>query len=309
MAACLCFSTKANAGSTCFTDAFGYVWRVSFTGSGTYTGSGTVDLGGGTVWNVWASGATTGHGTGSVEFHAINPNPDGCVTFSDSFTYYGTASITNGSFSSSGNGTWQSYCFGGVLNSGTWEATGPCGSSAKSILPYGPARHNGTAKNAKNSSNSVCFNDGFYNWNITYTDQGNGSYSATGTVNVDGTNWSVWGWGNFANRGGNVELHAGNPNADGCQSGYTDSFTYYGTASISGNGSNTTFNGSGTWTSYCSGSVYNNGTWSAYGPCGSLKARADGPAKSGNTSKASKNSSNTVCFNDGFYNWTITYTD
>lgn len=155
--------------------------------------------------------------------------------------------------------------------------------------------------------NTVCFNDGYYNWKITYTGE-SGSYTALGTVNVDGVDWSVYGSGDFAHHAGSVELHAANPYADGCNSGYVDSFTYYGTAEISGNGGNTTFYGSGNWENYCSGSLYNTGSWSAYGPCSSsLKKVTNGPAN--HNISADKKSSNTVCFNDGFYNWKITYTN
>jgi len=165
-----------------------------------------------------------------------------------------------------------------------------------------------TSKADSGVTNTVCFNDGFYNWKITYTDAGDGMYSASGSLNVDGVDWRVSGWGKFANHAGTVEFHAANPNADGCNSGYTDSFTYYGTAQITGNGQNTTFTGSGDWVSYCGGGVYSTGTWGAYGPCNnSLKSLPYGPAKHNATTD--KKSSNSVCFNDGFYNWKITYTD
>jgi hypothetical protein len=132
---------------------------------------------------------------------------------------------------------------------------------------------------AKNASNSVCFNDGFYNWKITYTDQGNGNYSVTGSLNVDGNNWSVYGSGSFSQHMGTVELHASNPNPDGCFS-YSDSFTYWGNAQITGNGPNTSFTGSGNWESYCYGDILNTGSWSAWGPCSSsLQSKPYGPAK------------------------------
>jgi len=306
LAACLCFSAKANSGNTtnsvCFNDGF-YNWNITYTGSaGNYTCTGTVNVDG-TNWSVWGAGSFSNR-MGDVEFHASNPNADGCQSgYVDSFTYWGNAQIMgNGSGTTfNGGGSWTSYCSGGTYNTGTWGASGPCGTMKS--LPYGPAKH--AINPNKNTTNSVCFNDGFYNWNITYTDQGSGNYSVTGSLNVDGNTWPVWGAGNFAGKMGTVELHAANPNPDGCVS-YSDSFTYWGNAQIMGNGSGTTFMGSGNWTSYCFGGVLFTGTWAAQGPCGTMKSLPYGPAKHG---LAPKNSSNTVCFNDGFYNWNITYTD
>lgn len=277
----LCFSAKANSGSTCFTDVFGYVWKVSYTGTGGgyYTATGTVDIGSGTLWNVVGS-ATVKHATGPVQLTAINPSPDGCNSYTDSFAYYGTTTITHGNFSYTGSGSWESYCFGGVLNTGTWDASGPCQASAKNVNPNGPASHTSGNKTAKNSMNTVCFNDGFYNWKVTYTDQGGGYYTCTGTVNVDGIDWSVYGSANFMNHmSNNAEFHASNPYPDGCTF-YVDSFTYYdGVAQISGTGSGTTFSGYGNWVNYCFGATLNYGSWAAYGPCGALKSLPYGPAK------------------------------
>ncbi|MEP6465135.1 MAG: hypothetical protein ABJB05_02465 [Parafilimonas sp.] len=308
---CLGFSAKAqnlknSSNTVCFNDGF-YNWIITYTdnGSGAYNCTGTVSVDG-TNWNVSGWGNFAGH-MGSVEFHAANPNPDGCFQYTDSFTYAGNAQITgNGSGTRfSGNGNWSSYCGGGVYSTGTWGAQGPCG-TLKSV-PYGPAKHS-SSQTAKNASNTVCFNDGFYNWFITYTDNGSGAYNCTGTVSVDGTNWNVWGWGNFANHMGSVEFHASNPNPDGCFQ-YTDSFTYAGNAQITGNGSGTMFGGNGNWTSYCAGGVYSTGTWAAQGPCGgALKSMPYGPAKH-SSSQTAKNASNTVCFNDGFSNFRIAYTE
>ena len=61
MLLCLGLSAAAKtnfAGSTCFTDGFGYVWKLNYTGdqSGSVTiTSGTVDIGGGYVWNAYGS--------------------------------------------------------------------------------------------------------------------------------------------------------------------------------------------------------------------------------------------------------------
>jgi len=274
-------TSKNASNSVCFNDGF-YNWNITYTdqGAGNYSVTGSLNVDGNT-WTVWGSGNFVGH-AGTVELHAHNPNPDGCVSYSDSFTYWGNAQIIgngpNTTFTGSGN--WTSYCFGGVLFTGSWAANGPCSSSLRN-LPYGPAKHkpNPNSLTSKNASNSVCFNDGFYNWNITYTDQGAGNYSVTGSLNVDGNTWTVWGAGNFVGHAGTVELHAHNPNPDGCVS-YSDSFTYWGNAQIVGNGPNTTFTGSGNWTSYCFGGVLFTGYWAANGPCNSsLKSQPNGPAK------------------------------
>jgi hypothetical protein len=320
----LCLSSKTNAGtnstttvtnSVCFNDGF-YNWNITYTGSGgSYTATGTVNVDG-TNWSVYGWGSFSSH-MGTVELHAANPNGDGCQgAYVDSFTYYGSAQIVgNGSNTTfTGSGNWVNYCSGNVLFTGYWSAYGPCSSNLRT-LPYGPAKNkqNTNSLTAKNSSNSVCFNDGFYNWNITYTDAGGGNYTATGNVNVDGTNWPVYGWGTFGSHMGTVELHASNPNSDGCQGAYVDSFTYYGSAQISGTGQGTTFYGSGNWVNYCSGNVLFTGYWSAYGPCATgLRNVPYGPAKHNGTNLsalAAKNTTNSVCFNDGFYNWNITYTN
>ncbi|MBS1747539.1 MAG: T9SS type A sorting domain-containing protein [Bacteroidetes bacterium] len=325
---CLCFSTNAKANknddnsntssiknvlaktnTVCFNDGF-YNWFITYseTTPGTYSASGYLDVDG-VHWSVsgWGSFA---HRMGDVDLTAHNPNADNCQSgYVDSLTYTGTASISgNGSSTTfNGSGSWVNYCGGVIYNTGTWSAAGPCSASLQS-KPYGPAKHAKVNTEGKNASNTVCFSDGYYNWKITYTDQGNGSYWASGYTTVDGVNWPVYGWGSFAHKMGSVELHASNPDPDGCTV-HTDSFTYVGTAEISGNGSGTSFTGNGNWTSYCYGGVYANGTWSASGPCSnSLQSLPYGPAKHGKISDA-KNASNSVCFNDGYYNWKITYTD
>ena len=137
-------TTKAN--TVCFTDAFGYRWNVTYSsdGNGHYSGWGTVDIGTGTLWNVVAA-SQMANLSGSVELHALNPNPDGCASASDSFTYVGSAQVFRSGGSTtgwSGSGGWTSYCFGGALNSGTWDASGPCGmGKAVRVDPNGPATH------------------------------------------------------------------------------------------------------------------------------------------------------------------------
>jgi hypothetical protein len=158
------------------------------------------------------------------------------------------------------------------------------------------------SKTVKKTTNTVCFYDGFSNWKITYTDQGSGNYSVKGTLDVDGSDWIVYGWGIFAGHKGAVEFHASNPNPDGCNF-YSDSFTYWGNAQITGTGKKTTFTGSGDWKSYCFGGVLNAGTWAANGPCvGGLRYPSYGPAKHGQifsmkVSPNPLNSTSTVTYN------------
>ncbi|HEX5151316.1 MAG TPA: hypothetical protein VFW07_07695 [Parafilimonas sp.] len=297
-------TAKKTTNNVCFNDGF-YNWKIKYTdqGGGMYSATGTVNVDG-VDWKVYGWGDFAGH-KGTVEFHAGNPNADACAGFYvDSFTYFGNAQITgtgkNTTFT--GNGNWVSYCADNVLGTGTWGASGPCSGNLK-YLPYGPAKsRSSNFADLKKTTNSVCFNDGFSDWKITYTDKGGGNYSVKGSLDVDGSNWIVYGWGNFVGHKGSVELHASNPNPDGCNF-YSDSFTYKGNAQITGNGKNTTFNGSGNWTSYCFGGVLSTGTWAASGPCGSgLKYPPFGPAKHGEifSMKVSPNplkSASTVTYN------------
>lgn len=144
----LCFSAKANFTAdkpveatswekkVCFTDGFGFIWNVTVMPTGTssvYSCTGTVDLGDGQIWSASGEGVFPTRSSGSVLLKAINPNPDGCNLYSDSFVYNGTASVTGSgnALAYSGSGVWISYCFGTVLNSGDWAASGPCTNSLK----------------------------------------------------------------------------------------------------------------------------------------------------------------------------------
>ena len=76
-----------------------------------------------------------GGGT-ATQLEAVNEAPDGCTSFSDSFTYDGerTGHLTYG-------GTWTSYCFGAPLFSGTWtgtfDASGCCGAGEAPLPAMG----------------------------------------------------------------------------------------------------------------------------------------------------------------------------
>lgn len=120
-------SYDIHVGQVCFDDVFGYHWYfsdITDNGDNTWFAKGHID-------NAYPSGSATlwvdgRHGLrgASVRIAAINDNPDGCTFYSDSFVYTGTADIYLNQYYS-GGGTWESYCFGGVINVGTWEAAGP----------------------------------------------------------------------------------------------------------------------------------------------------------------------------------------
>ncbi len=113
------------------------------------------------AWNTetWMN-FTAGSKTGSFEMHVMNPNPDNCVSYSDSFTYVGTMTINyvGGVRTYSGSGNWTSYCYGGALFTGTWTASGPCGAGFQ-VTPKtdgpSPATSNKAGFSMKISPNPV----------------------------------------------------------------------------------------------------------------------------------------------------------
>jgi len=132
---------NSEAISVCIHDEFGYVWNVTLTSkvNGAYIGKGTVDLGGGLLWDATI---TWDSHTGSTSFEGDNPDADGCVSgFTDYFTYSGTAtaSYAHHVLTYNGSGTWQSYCVGSVVGVGLWTAT-DCAHKNATIDPNGPAR-------------------------------------------------------------------------------------------------------------------------------------------------------------------------
>lgn len=307
--------------NVCFSDVFGYTWNftnITMTSATTYYAEGTVSAYSNSKATLWVD-LTNGASNASVEVHAINLSADGCATgFTDSFVYVGTSSIVHGS-GYSGSGTWTSYCSGGVINSGTWDASGPCGSGAKlklnisGVTPAGSAGKSGTVSPIVLPA-VVCFTDVFgYTWKFTSISSTSAtSYYAEGTVSAYANSKATL-WVDVSNGSGNasVEVHAINLSADGCATGFTDSFVYVGTSSIiHGSG----YTGSGTWTSYCSGGVINSGTWDAAGPCGSavkLATNTSGITPAGSGKKSSSISSAraplAVCFTDVFgYKWNFT---
>lgn len=148
----LVFATTSKAQlkvhNVCFDDGFGYHWNFTDlhdNGDGTYSATGTLDyaypVGYATLWVDTRSGLNNA----SVRVAGINGAMDGCTFYSDSFVYTGTAVINPG-VSYSGSGSWESYCYGGVINYGTWYASGPCGTSAvkkdaKVTTPPAKANH------------------------------------------------------------------------------------------------------------------------------------------------------------------------
>ncbi|HNP20500.1 MAG TPA: FlgD immunoglobulin-like domain containing protein [Panacibacter sp.] len=135
----------------CFQDGY-YTYKfadLQMTGVDTYYGVGNSDAYGGSRVTLWLD-LTKGISSGQMEMHVINPNPDGCNFYNDSFVYTGAAMVVkNGSISYSGNGNWTSYCFGSVLFTGTWYAQGPCG---KSFAPKPGTKPTDTKKNADNNA-------------------------------------------------------------------------------------------------------------------------------------------------------------
>ncbi len=93
----------------------------------------------GTLENAFDSASSTGAvcrladlASRTTQLEAVNEAPDGCTSFSDSFTYDGTRS---------GNltydGTWTSYCFGAPLASGTWSGVFDVSGSQAPALQLG----------------------------------------------------------------------------------------------------------------------------------------------------------------------------
>jgi hypothetical protein len=107
-----------------------------------------------------------------------------------------------------------------------------------------------------------CITDDFgYVWNVTVTHSGN-FYTGVGTVDIGaGFLWDAT--ITYDHSEHTTTFKAVNPQADGCASGYTDYFTYSGRARGRKVGQVATYEGLGTWESFCSGSVYNSGDWTA----------------------------------------------
>jgi hypothetical protein len=115
---------------------------------------------------------------------------------------------------------------------------------------------------------------------VGYNDHG--TWFGNGTVDLGvGQIWDAKGSYNKGTK--ETEFEATNPNADDCASGFTDAFRYEGSAHASKSGGVVTYNGSGTWNSYCSGSIYNSGDWTATDCAqkGGIK-NPNGPAKHAN---------------------------
>src|SRR5436190_15874844 len=93
---------------------------------------------------------------------------------------------------------------------------------------------------------SVCIQDEFgCTWNVLAVTHTGDDYKGVGTADVGlGFLWRAT--GTFNSSTGATTLTATNPQADGCASGYTDYFTYSGTATASRSHGSIIFNGSGT---------------------------------------------------------------
>lgn len=108
----------------------------------------------------------------------------------------------------------------------------------------------------------LCIHDEYgYVWSFTVTRDGD-SYNGKGTVDIGaGFAWDASGWWDSST--GETSLTASNPQADGCASGYTDYFTYSGSATAGKNAGIVYYDGSGNWASYCSNVQINAGDWAA----------------------------------------------
>lgn len=110
--------------SLCFSDAFGYVYNFpSVQRSGnTFSATGTSSAYPSSTATL--RGVFTSSSSGNMKMDVVNNNPDGCTNYSDSYTYTGTFAVSGSG--GTGSGSWNSYCSGSVINSGTWSASGPC---------------------------------------------------------------------------------------------------------------------------------------------------------------------------------------
>jgi len=121
------FSSQASAFQLCLFDIYGATWNLQVKkGDQVYNAKGTVVLSQGPVWNVWGF---WNRKTKQIELHAINPNPDGCSPYADSFVNYGTADgyiDDNGNLVFQAGGNQINYCNGLDVGEATWSMT-TCG--------------------------------------------------------------------------------------------------------------------------------------------------------------------------------------
>ena len=256
-------TSKAQGGYTlaaCIKDDMGNVWNVTVTHKGNfYTGVGNVDVGAGYLWDATITYDESEHTT---TFKAVNPKADACASgWVDYFTYKGRANAKKlgQDAAYNGHGSFKSYCSGTVVNVGDWTAT-DCASAVKISNPGNPAK---AANSEKSWDLGVCIrDDAGYVWTFTAYYNDHGTWFATGSVDL-GDGSPVWdAKGKYQPATHETEFEATNLNPDGCTI-HTDAFRYEGTAKAKNNGGVVTYNGSGTWTSYCGGSEYATGTWSA----------------------------------------------
>jgi len=144
---------------------------------------------------------------------------------------------------------------------------------------------------------SACLHDLYdYHYEFTMTVTG-ASYSGKGTVDLNG-GW-LWKGKIKGTSLKNTKITATNTQANGCTSGWVDYFVYEGNATAGlFYGSEFRYDGSGTWTNYCNGSINSTGSWWAqdcyHYPIVALKASKDGPGRSAATVSSLKVSPNPV---------------
>jgi Pyruvate/2-oxoacid:ferredoxin oxidoreductase delta subunit len=123
------FDTMANGDAVSkvlVTDGFGFTWCLTVfkTGPGTFSGTGTVNIGSGctfTTWNATMTATQTSGSSFSITMAALNL--EACSACTSCFEYVGTWNRN----SNQGSGSWTSYCAGAgqctsAISSGTWSA-------------------------------------------------------------------------------------------------------------------------------------------------------------------------------------------
>lgn len=136
--------TSAKALDLCFVDWWGYTYNVTATKTAPdyWTITGNCDIGAGYYWSV---DGYLDRASATMQIGVTNTEPDGCTTYSDGFTIF--VHGLGGGFM---HATWESYCFGGVLNTGDVQLTWSYGACPMrmdgTFTPAGPGYTNPESK-------------------------------------------------------------------------------------------------------------------------------------------------------------------
>ncbi|MEP6513093.1 MAG: FlgD immunoglobulin-like domain containing protein [Parafilimonas sp.] len=152
----------------CLKDVFSYVWQLDYTTKDHVTyATGTVDIGGGFLWNAWGWYNKT---SGETELHAVNPQGDNCFSgYTDSFIYFGTGNgyhdqALGGDPVFVSSGSWISYCGGSEYSYGTYtledcnhaiHSKNSTGKMPALANKSGDVRQNNTSVNLKITPNPI----------------------------------------------------------------------------------------------------------------------------------------------------------